>query len=471
MGLILIGFEQIARLTTHCKLNGIPGAEKRKPPRKAGDDFLRISAMQSDGSIGLAYFYCDGNRGNHQDPPAILRRLVRQLCAPLDNSNDEARVETNYSRPYLVVDGLVVQNPDIVFYVDEDVHVGIDYVTEARHNLLINDYATHVRSERERDGRCNTRVGYRLRGVEDEGVPAPAAGAGEHRVKPITTCRFSHLSVQYYLENGHWSIRKAHYFVAGICLKTLLCLQLLPAAHGDSDRDGGRPNFLVQPVERLARRSDRTSGMHNPSWPIGLELVTSCAQVERSLLSLGCAHSTRYDMTKTCPETSRSLTREGPLDDSCARCRILRLAMPRWASTGSSRRGSTKEAWTQIRQVRMVSVCSRSTWPEVTSKPLLEYVPRLRYSIYQGVVWAALQQTPDGGDEAVAAVKLLARHGKAKQASERLNDNVQSGDWAAIRAAIRQDPDSAAVGSSGSCSSTELWYEVGGSLAAVGMLS
>ncbi|KAM0510824.1 hypothetical protein ACHAPE_010507, partial [Trichoderma viride] len=77
-------------------LNGIPGAGKTKLSSKVVDDLLQVVEEGNASDTGFAYFYADRNRADHQDPVAILRSLVRQLCAPHDASSVDACVEDKY---------------------------------------------------------------------------------------------------------------------------------------------------------------------------------------------------------------------------------------------------------------------------------------------------------------------------------------------------------------------------------------
>jgi hypothetical protein len=62
------------------------------------DDLLQVVERDDARDMGFAYFYSDRNRADHQDPVAILRSLVRQLCAPRDTSSIDACVEDKYRR-------------------------------------------------------------------------------------------------------------------------------------------------------------------------------------------------------------------------------------------------------------------------------------------------------------------------------------------------------------------------------------
>jgi hypothetical protein len=80
------------------------GAGKTKLSSIVVDDILQmlerqvseLDGQETHGNIAFAYFYCDRNRADHRDPVAILRSLVRQLCAPSDLSCIESCVETRY---------------------------------------------------------------------------------------------------------------------------------------------------------------------------------------------------------------------------------------------------------------------------------------------------------------------------------------------------------------------------------------
>ncbi|KAJ9156327.1 Ankyrin repeat-containing domain protein [Pleurostoma richardsiae] len=56
-------------------LHGIPGAGKTKLCSKVVDDCLSMN-LDMDTDEGLAYFYCDRNREDHQDPDTILGSLA-----------------------------------------------------------------------------------------------------------------------------------------------------------------------------------------------------------------------------------------------------------------------------------------------------------------------------------------------------------------------------------------------------------
>ncbi|KAF5011288.1 hypothetical protein FDECE_2588 [Fusarium decemcellulare] len=77
-------------------LNGIPGAGKTKLSSMVVDDLLTTLPTKSDDNIAFAYFYCDRNRADHNEPVAIIRSIVRQLCAPRDDTSIEACVEDRY---------------------------------------------------------------------------------------------------------------------------------------------------------------------------------------------------------------------------------------------------------------------------------------------------------------------------------------------------------------------------------------
>ncbi|CAJ0545119.1 Ff.00g085920.m01.CDS01 [Fusarium sp. VM40] len=77
-------------------LNGIPGAGKTKLSSRVVDDLLATLPSGIRGNTALAYFYCDRNRADHNEPVAIMRSLVRQLCAPWDNASIESCVEEQY---------------------------------------------------------------------------------------------------------------------------------------------------------------------------------------------------------------------------------------------------------------------------------------------------------------------------------------------------------------------------------------
>ncbi|KAG4264834.1 hypothetical protein FPRO03_00118 [Fusarium proliferatum] len=77
-------------------LNGIPGAGKTKLSSRVIDDLLTTLPCEPGDNIGLAYFYCDRNRADHNEPVAIMRSLVRQLCVPRDHPSIESCVEDQY---------------------------------------------------------------------------------------------------------------------------------------------------------------------------------------------------------------------------------------------------------------------------------------------------------------------------------------------------------------------------------------
>jgi ankyrin repeat protein len=125
----------------------------------------------------------------------------------------------------------VVQDPEIDFCIDED--VDIDYLLEVCHNLLVvadGSLEKPVDAERE-----TLRVDYELMGGyqyqkidNDENISRPIEETrfSTTVIGTSSICRFSHLSVQEYLENRHWSTQESETFVAGICLRTLLSFRL-----------------------------------------------------------------------------------------------------------------------------------------------------------------------------------------------------------------------------------------------------
>ncbi|CAG1994213.1 unnamed protein product [Fusarium graminearum] len=79
-------------------LNGIPGAGKTKLSSRVVDDLLARLPKEAEENTGFAYFYCDRNRPDHSEPVAIMRSIIRQLCAPRDNRSIESCVEHQYLR-------------------------------------------------------------------------------------------------------------------------------------------------------------------------------------------------------------------------------------------------------------------------------------------------------------------------------------------------------------------------------------
>ncbi|KAI9162873.1 Vegetative incompatibility protein [Paramyrothecium foliicola] len=77
-------------------LNGIPGAGKTKLSSKVVDDLLTTFGPNKNRKSAIAYFYCDRNRADHREPVAIMRSILRQLCAPQDDSAVDASVEDKY---------------------------------------------------------------------------------------------------------------------------------------------------------------------------------------------------------------------------------------------------------------------------------------------------------------------------------------------------------------------------------------
>ncbi|RMJ06853.1 hypothetical protein CDV36_013538 [Fusarium kuroshium] len=60
-------------------LHGIPGCGKTKLSSKVIDGLMDLGSSNLD-SEGLAYFYCDRNQEDHQQPTRVLQSLVRQLA-------------------------------------------------------------------------------------------------------------------------------------------------------------------------------------------------------------------------------------------------------------------------------------------------------------------------------------------------------------------------------------------------------
>ncbi|GKU08491.1 hypothetical protein FLAG1_11389 [Fusarium langsethiae] len=79
-------------------LNGIPGAGKTKLSSRVVDDLLRRLPSAAKDNFGFAYFYCDRNRPDHNEPVAIMRSIIRQLCTPRDDHSIESSVERQYLR-------------------------------------------------------------------------------------------------------------------------------------------------------------------------------------------------------------------------------------------------------------------------------------------------------------------------------------------------------------------------------------
>ncbi|KAF5713143.1 ankyrin repeat-containing protein [Fusarium globosum] len=414
-------------------LNGIPGAGKTKLSSRVIDDLLTTLPCEPGDNIGFAYFYCDRNRADHNEPVAIMRSLVRQLCVPRDHPSIESCVEDQYLKRkvkgfssdrlvaedckqlllqlvagyhcvYIVVDGLdecdrgtrhilmdlldemvekfeqsvkiyiasrtdqdlrnryhngtylevtandnqadiekyilkkmeqsnfcqkrlypklrrkilrtfqeksqgmfqwatlhigellqlernadianyldglpkgleaaydkiydqisnqigskrdiafaafkvvmasrrplhpfelaiaVAQHPSHEFILDQDVDIA--YVLEACQNLLIFTDGSEERGIASEIKKEPYLGGYLYKEV-DNIRSSPAKVIWEHKfgVTKDSICRFAHLSVQEYLETKHWSSTEAHDFLAGICLRTLLCLSL----PGETERGG-----------------------------------------------------------------------------------------------------------------------------------------------------------------------------------------------------------------------------------------
>ena len=137
----------------------------------------------------------------------------------------------------------VVQDPEVGFLIDDD--VDIDYVLDACHNLVVvagNPEAS--------EGIGNKLIGAKLHYMGD--YTFKEIENSKKAVNSISICRFSHLSVQEYLEDHHWTIQEANEFMAGICLRTLLCLRL-PDGAGDTkppeqlelEDDEDRPPVLI----------------------------------------------------------------------------------------------------------------------------------------------------------------------------------------------------------------------------------
>ncbi|KAM0412857.1 hypothetical protein ACHAPD_007905 [Fusarium lateritium] len=77
-------------------LNGIPGAGKTKLSSRVVDDLLARLPESAEENSGFAYFYCDRNRPDHNEPVAIMRSIIRQLCTPRDSQSIESCVENQY---------------------------------------------------------------------------------------------------------------------------------------------------------------------------------------------------------------------------------------------------------------------------------------------------------------------------------------------------------------------------------------
>ncbi|KAF9760747.1 hypothetical protein IL306_004140 [Fusarium sp. DS 682] len=127
----------------------------------------------------------------------------------------------------------VAQEPNRGFIIDHDVDIA--YVLDACHNLLVvaDGSLESVVSE---ESRMETTYDYHfLEYVDDRPFSIEAIWENDFGITQDSICKFSHLPVQEYLEAKHWSSSEAHAFMAAICLRTLLCLQL-PGASWQQNR-------------------------------------------------------------------------------------------------------------------------------------------------------------------------------------------------------------------------------------------
>jgi hypothetical protein len=75
----------------------IAGAGKSKLASKVVDD-LRNVLVNHPNDEALAYFYCDRNQDNRQDPTSILRSFVRQLSISRDQNALQPLIEAEYEQ-------------------------------------------------------------------------------------------------------------------------------------------------------------------------------------------------------------------------------------------------------------------------------------------------------------------------------------------------------------------------------------
>jgi hypothetical protein len=108
----------------------------------------------------MVYFYCDRNRSDHRDPASITRSFIMDSAAPLSPEELVAAVCQSS-------DGLV----------PHDLDIDTEFVLEACHNLVV------------------------IMG---------------------STCRFSHLSVQEYLESHDWPNKLDDQLLGAVCLHLLM---------------------------------------------------------------------------------------------------------------------------------------------------------------------------------------------------------------------------------------------------------
>ncbi|KAK8065162.1 hypothetical protein PG997_011909 [Apiospora hydei] len=78
-------------------LHGIPGAGKTKLSTRVVDAAVS-EAVESHGLVAVAYFYCDRNRADHQDPGQVLASLVRQLSFREDTQSMVEFVHDEYRK-------------------------------------------------------------------------------------------------------------------------------------------------------------------------------------------------------------------------------------------------------------------------------------------------------------------------------------------------------------------------------------
>lgn len=167
----------------------------------------------------------------------------------------------------------VTQDPDRDFEVDEDVDIG--YVLEACHNLLVITDGTT-----EKEPRMNSKPthvqpgsmeGYQCQTLQEAKAEAFASAYSDGSgITPSSICKFSHLSVQEYLETKHWTVEKCNAFMVGICLRTLVCLQRPESNAGNSHRgnNGSGGEFEDTPTVLCiseSKRDNRVKIVRTPS--------------------------------------------------------------------------------------------------------------------------------------------------------------------------------------------------------------
>ena len=135
------------------------GAGKTKLSSKVIDN-AETHLDKSRNKETMVYFYCDRIRSDHRDPASITRSFTMDSAAPLSSEELVAAVCQSS-------DGLVPQDLDI----------DTEFVLEACHNLVV------------------------IMG---------------------STCRFSHLSVQEYLERYDWPNKPDDQLLGTICLHLLM---------------------------------------------------------------------------------------------------------------------------------------------------------------------------------------------------------------------------------------------------------